>query len=246
MICSFSGQKIPTEKLFVLYYPPSMAYQNWSESVYAAARAGAAIEAVKDELRNFRRRYVVGKDFAWHMAIGGLGLALLLYGVWVLAAGWSSAGFLSKFVAPFVGVILTLYGRFRYRAFAQRQRMWRDSGEAAARQELAEIEKMSNALPEDSSAEEAAPIMRRECPEVFSEIAFQGANFRAFTYLDFVLYHKLKHPTQREELPEQHSLYRDAYYVGELVYDSWRTFQRDRRDLVDPRFVGSGGRRGVI
>jgi hypothetical protein len=30
------------------------------------------------------------------------------------------------------------------------------------------------------------------------------------------------------------------------VYDGWRMFQRDRRDFSDPRFAGSGGRRGVI
>jgi hypothetical protein len=47
-------------------------------------------------------------------------------------------------------------------------------------------------------------------------------------------------------LPAGHNLNRDAYYVGNIVYDGWRMFQRDRRDFSDPRFAGSGGRRGVI
>ena len=49
-----------------------------------------------------------------------------------------------------------------------------------------------------------------------------------------------------EELPDKHSLHRDAYSVGDLVYDNWRIFHKDDREVEDPRFVGSGGRRGVI
>ena len=67
-----------------------------------------------------------------------------------------------------------------------------------------------------------------------------------FTYLDFVMFSELKHPASKEELPDKHSLNRDAYYVGDLVYDNWRIFHKDDREVEDPRFVGSGGRRGVI
>lgn len=246
MTCSFTGQEIPTDKLFVLYYPPSMVHLNWSHSVYAAARAREAIAGVQDELRTFRGRYVVGPNFYLHMAIGLTGLALLGYWALTLATRLSEAGFLSVFVAPFVGLILALYGRYRYRAYAARKALWKEQGAAAAEAELKEIQEAISAMDEDPTAEQAAPVMRRECPEVFSSIAFQGANFRAFTYLDFVLFRQLKNPTKKEELPENHSLNRDAYYVGETVYDSWRTFQRNRTDTVDPRFIGSGGRRGVI
>ncbi len=246
MTCSFSGENIPTNKLFVLYYPPSMAHLNWSHSAYAAARAREAITASREELKDFEKRYVVGPHFHLHMGIGALGLALLAFWAWTMAMRLDQAGFVSLFLTPFIGIVLTLYGRFRYKAFAERKRLWKETGAEEARQELAEIDRLAAGLPQDPSAEEAAAIMRRECPEVFSQIAFQGANFRAFTYLDFVLYRQLKNPTQKEELPAQHSLNRDAYYVGEVVYDSWRTFHRDRRDIVDPRFVGSGGRRGVI
>ncbi len=246
MTCSFSGEKIPTDKLFVLYYPPSMAHLNWSHSAYAAARAREAITAAKDELESFRGRYVVGPHFYLHMGIGLLGLALLALWGWTLATRLDQAGFVSLFLIPFIGLVLTLYGRFRYRAYAERKRLWDESGAAESQKELAEIARLAGALPGDPSAEQAATIMRRECPEVFSQIAFQGANFRAFTYLDFVLYGQLKNPARKEDLPDQHSLHRDAYYVGEIVYDSWRTFQHDRRDIIDPRFVGSGGRRGVI
>lgn len=246
MTSSFNGQEVPTDKLFVLYYPPSMVHLNWSHSVYAAARANEALSSVVDELKNFRQRYVVGPKFYFHMLIGAVGLSLLGLWAWTLATQGTEAGFLSLFVAPFVGLILTLYGRFRYRAYAARKSYWDDEGLAMAEKELKEIQAGITALESDPSAEAAAPIMRRECPEVFSTIAFQGANFRAFTYLDFVLFGQLKNPTQKEELPEAHSLNRDAYYVGDIVYDSWRTFQRDRQEQIDPRFVGSGGKRGVL
>jgi hypothetical protein len=246
MTSSFNGQEVPTDKLFVLYYPPSMVHLNWSHSVYAAARANEALSSVSDELKNFRQRYVVGPKFYFHMLIGAVGLCLLALWAWTLALRGTEAGFLSLFVAPFVGLILTLYGRFRYRAFAARKSLWDNEGRATSEKELSEIQSAISKLSGDPTAEEAAPVLRRECPEVFSTVAFQGANFRAFTYLDFVLFRQLKNPTQKEELPEAHSLNRDAYYVGDVVYDSWRTFQRDRQDQVDPRFVGSNGRRGVL
>lgn len=246
MNCSFSGQKVPTDKLFVLYYPPSMAHQNWSQSVYAAARAREAMEATLDELRNFPKRYVTGKNLGLHMALGGLGLALVAYWVWVLATRWETAGFLSAFVAPFVGLVLLLFARFRYKDYAARRDLWNEKGKALVAAEIEAIEALKKDLSKDPTAEEAAPILRRECPEELSEIAFQGAHFRAFTWLDFVLFPKLKNPTSKEELPTSHSLNRDAYYVGEIVFDSWRTFHRDRRNIIDPRFVGSGGRRGVV
>lgn len=246
MQCSFSGQKIPGDKLFVLYYPPSMAHQNWSKSVYAATRAREAIAATVDELQNFYSRYVVGKGFYTHLAIGLVGFLLLGYWAYVLVSGWSQAGFVSAFVAPFAGLMLVLFARSRFRAYSERRAVWEEKGSEKAAGEIAAIQEISAKIAEDPSAEAAAPILRRECPESLSEIAFQGQNFRAFTYLDFILFPKLKNPTSKEELPAQHSLHRDAYYVGDIVFDSWRTFHRDRRDVVDPRFAGSGGRRGVI
>jgi hypothetical protein len=246
MLCSFSGQKVPTDKLFVLYYPPSMAHQNWSKSVYAAARAREAANAALDELKNFYPRYVTRPNLALHLGIGALGLGLIAYWLWVLATSWQSASFLTAFVFPFAGTVLLVFARAKYKAFSERRRMWNESGKAAVEQELNEMRSLAAALPADPTAEEAAPVLRRESPEVLSEIAFQGQHFRAFTYLDFVLFPRLKNPVEKGELPEKHSLNRDAYYVGEVVYDSWRTFHRDRRDLIDPRFVGSGGRRGVI
>ncbi|MBI1352937.1 MAG: hypothetical protein GC160_01230 [Acidobacteria bacterium] len=246
MRCSISGQEVPTDKLFVLYYPPSMAHHNWTHSVYAAARAREAVEATLDELRNFKQRYVTGPNLTLHLALGALGLALLGYWAFVLATRWESAGFLSAFVAPFVGFVLLVFARFRYKDYKQRKDRWDEAGAAEVERELAEISKLAGELPKDPSAEQAAPLMRRECPEALSEIAFQGKAFHAFTYLDFILFPKLKSPTSKEELPQRHSLNRDAYYVGEVVFDSWRTFHRDRREVIDPRFVGSGGRRGVI
>ena len=246
MQCSFSGQKIPGDKLFVLYYPPSMAHQNWSQSVYAAARGREAIAATLAELRNFYSRYVVGKGFYSNLAIGLVGVALLAYWFYVAATGWDDANFVSAFVAPFAGLMLLLFSRGRYRSYAERKSVWDETGRDATAAEISAIEEEKSKIAEDPSAETAAPILRRECPEALSEIAFQGQNFRAFTYLDFILFPKLKNPASKEELPAQHSLHRDAYYVGDIVFDSWRTFQRDRRDIVDPRFVGSGGRRGVI
>ncbi len=246
MICSFSGQNVPTDKLFVLYYPPSMAHQNWSKSVYAAARAREAANAALDELKSFYPRYVTRPNLALHLGIGALGAALIAYWLWVLATSWQSAGFLTAFVFPFAGTVLLVFARAKYKAFAERRRMWNESGREAVERELNEMRGLAAELPADPSAEEAAPVLRRESPEVLSEIAFQGQHFRAFTYLDFVLFPRLKNPVDRGELPEKHSLNRDAYYVGEVVYDSWRTFHRDRRDVIDPRFAGSGGRRGVI
>ncbi len=246
MRSSFSGQEVPTDKLFVLYYPPSMAHHDWTKSVYAAARAKEAIEATVSELENFKKRYVRGPNLAAHLGVAVLGLCLLGYWAYVLATSWAAAGFLSAFVAPFAGLTLLLYGRQRWKAYAERKRTWDETARDAVRTELDEIAKLRAGIPDDPSAEDAAPILRRECPEALSEIAFQGAHFNAFTHLDFVMFPKLKNPVQKEELPDNHSLNRDAYYVGDTVFDSWRTFRRDRREVIDPRFVGSSGKRGVI
>ena len=246
MISSFSGQSVPPDKLFVLYYPPALAHQNWSKSVYAAARAREAVSQAIEELRRFEDRYVRGPRLWLPLTLGGVGVALVGYWLWAILTRWPGAGFLSTFVAPIAGLALAAYGRSRWQAYRERRRLWSSAGFELAVKELEELEKQSATLPEDPTAEEAAPIMRRECPEILSEIAFQGQNFRAFTYLDFVMFRRLKHPLEQEELPKRHSLNRDAYYVGDVVYDSWRTFHRDRREIVDPRFAGSGGRRGVI
>jgi|GEM_PF-2470036 len=246
MNSSFTGQEIPTDKLFVLYYPPAMAHYSWTKSAYAAARASEAVDHVLDQLASFHRRYVTGPNLMLHLLVGLIGIALLGYWGYVLATGWEQANFVQAFIAPFAGVTLLLFGRQRYKAYSQRKTLWADSAEADIRSELEEIRKLKTELADDPSADDAASILRRKCPEALSEIAFQGQNFHAFTYLDFVLYPQLKNPVEKEELPAQHSLNRDAYYVGDTVFDSWRTFHRDRREVIDPRFVGSGGKRGVI
>lgn len=246
MICSYSGRPAPKEKLFVLYYPPAAAHEAWDKSVFAAARAREALRAAVAELESFYWRRVVTKKLYPGLAAAAAGLALLgFWGVRLFAAGGeSSAAF--RYLPLFAGLILLGFGHFRLRAFLHRLSVWKRRGKATVEAELAAVKTRLAELPDDPDAEEAADVMRRECPDVLSEIAFQGVNYRAFTYLDFVLFPKLKHPARKEDLPGEHSLYRDAYYVGGVVYDSWRVFQKDRRGAEDPRFVGSGGRRGVI
>jgi hypothetical protein len=246
MTCSYSGRPVPTEKLFVLYYPPSAAHETWDKSVFAAARAREALKAAVEELESFHSRYVVSEKFypGLFAAIGGLAL-LAFWGFQLLTAG-SETGVLIRYFLPFVAVILLGFGRFRVKAFLARLNAWKTRGSETVKAELEAIQSRLTELPDDPDAEQASDLMRRECPEVISEIAFQGANYRAFTYLDFVLFPKLEHPFAKEDLPDEHSMYRDAYYVGDVVYDSWRVFQKDRRGIDDPRFAGSGGKRGVI
>lgn len=246
MTCSFSGRNVPTEKLFVLYYPPAAAHETWDKSFYAAARAREAVAEARLRLKSFFPRHV-----ATRKAVTGLmgflaGLALVAY--WGLAAyaGWAEMAFPMRYLLPLPALFLLLVGHYRLRGFFARWRGWRRGGRETAARELAAIDGILADLPEDPDAEEAAAIMRREFPADLSELAFHGANFRAFTYMDFVLSPKLRHPTERNDLPGRHSFYRDAYYVGEIVYDNWRMFQKDRRTTADPRFVGSGGQRGVI
>ena len=155
-------------------------------------------------------------------------------------------GFVQRYLVSLAALALLLLGWSRVRAFLDRWRVWRQGGSDTVAQELATIRRLLEDLPDDPDAEEAAAIMRRECPAVISELAFYGRNFQAFTYMDFALSPNLRHPNEQKELPQEHSLYRDAYYVGEVVYDNWRTFHKDRRRMFDPRFAGSGGRRGVI
>lgn len=246
MTCCFSGEEVPTEKLFVLYYPPSMAHHGWDHSVYAAAHAKHALAAAVEGLKSFHGRYVVGKKFWLGVAWSVVGIAL--FAVWMATtlAAWSTAGFAAKYVLPFVALVVTGIGFQRIRAFLRRNRLWKETGRKTVEEELRTLEAAIAELPPDPLAEEAAAVMRRPCPEVLSELAFQGTYFRAFTYLDFVMYPQMGHPARQEDLPTGHNLNRDAYYVGNIVYDGWRMFQRDRRDFSDPRFAGSGGRRGVI
>ena len=246
MTCCFSGEEVPTEKLFVLYYPPSMAHHGWDQSVYAAAHAKHALAAAVSSLQAFHWRYVVGTRVWLGVALALAGL--LLFGVWLAAvvANWPTAGFAMRYVLPSVALMVTAVGLQRVRAFLRRRRRWRAVGRQTVEEELRAIEAEIAKLPDDPLAEQAAAVMRRPCPDVLSELAFEGAYFRAFTYLDFVMYPQLTHPRRREELPAGHNLNRDAYYVGDIVYDGWRMFQRDRRNFSDPRFAGSGGRRGVI
>ena len=246
MKCCFSGRETPAEKLFILYYPPAMVHQKWEKSVYAAGRAGETLRETTDRLRGFLGRYVVGRKLIPALVLGVAGL--VLFAVWVEMAGtsWGQAGFLRRWGLLFFALIFLSFASFRLRRFWRRARRWRETVRDTVRAELEEIEKQIEQIPDDPTAEEAADVMRRRCPEVLSQIAFDGTYFHAFTYLDFVMFSELKHPANQEELPDKHSLNRDAYYVGDLVYDNWRIFHKDDREVEDPRFVGSGGRRGVI
>ena len=246
MNCSFSGLPVPTDKLFVLYYPPAGSHEKWDKAFFAAARAREALAATRDHLESFFTRHVVTRKFVPGLLALAAGLAVL--GTWANAAvsGWEGMGLGTRYAPPVAALVPVLFGRARLRAFLRRWKIWRNGCREAVEAELAAIGLITKGLPKDPDAEEAAAVMRRECPDALSEIAFQDSNFKAFTYMDFVLSPKLRHPGDKAELPQLHSLYRDAYYVGEVVYDNWRMFRNDRRRVIDPRFVGSGGRRGVI
>jgi hypothetical protein len=84
MTCCFSGEEVPTEKLFVLYYPPSMAHHGWDQSVYAAAHAKHVLAAAVDGLQTFHGRYVIGKNLWLGVAIAVAGLAL--FAIWLAAS----------------------------------------------------------------------------------------------------------------------------------------------------------------
>ena len=246
MNCCFSGRPVPTDKLFILYYPPAAAHETWDKSFFAAARAGEALAATLGHLDSFFSRHVVSRDILPGIVAGAAGLAVLAAWLGMSLEGWSAIGFGSRYLLPAASLLLLLFAWPRLRGFLYRWRLWRQGGREQVAEELEAITALVNDLPEDPDAEDAAVVMRRECPDSLSEIAFSRNNFKAFTYMDFVLCPQFRHPMERAELPQRHSLYRDAYYVGEVVYDNWRTFQRDRRLNIDPRFAGSGGRRGVI
>ena len=246
MNCSFSGLPVPTEKLFVLYYPPTAAHEKWDKSFYAAARAREALQEARNSLESFFTRYVLTRKIWVTLLVGVIGFGLLVYWGYVLATGWVHAGLLTRILLPIVALFFLLSFRKRMIALMGRLKAWKQIGKTSADFELAEIRQLMDELSDDPDAEDAAVFMRRECPEVLSEIAFQANNFRAFTYMDFVLSSKLKHPAEKLELPQQHSLYRDAYYVGETVFFSWHLFHKNKKIVLDPRFQGSGGKRGVI
>jgi hypothetical protein len=246
MTCCFSGSEVPTDKLFVLYYPPTMVHQKWEKSVYAAARARDALRVTASQLRTFYKNYVVGKKLLTGLAIGAVGLVIFAHWLQSASAFWDELGLFRKYVQLLLALTFVSFGSFRLRRFLRRLRAWRLKARETVGKELQEIEEQIAKMPEDPTAEQAAVVMRRPCPDVVSELAFEGSYFHAFTYMDFVMFPQLKNPGSAQELPDKHSLNRDAYYVGDLVYDNWRLFQKDDRDLVDPRFVGSGGKRGVI
>jgi len=246
MNCCFSQQEIPNDKLLVLYYPPSMSHYGWDKSVFAAARAREALRHAVARLKSIYWSDVVGKKLIGGLVAGVIGLACAGWWIYTLSTAGTGAGFLRISLLPFVGVVLLVFAHLRLKGFRRRATLWRRSGKDIVAEELRFIEEAIARMPADPSAEEAAAVLRRPCPEVISEIAFDGSYFRAFTYMDFVMYPQLRHPRVETELPDKHSLNRDAYYVGDAVYDGWRLFQKDQRELVDPRFVGSGGRRGVI
>ncbi len=246
MDCCFSGRPVPIDKLFVLYYPPAAVHETWDRSFLAAARAGEAVRATLGHLERFFKRHVLGRDLVPAIALLAAGTAVIA-GWLVMGLGrWAEMGFASRYVLPIAGSALLLLGKGKMRAMLHRLRIWRAECRDQVSEELEAIREIAAGLSEDPDAEDAAAVMRRPCPDALSAIAFYGNNFKAFTYMDFVLCPELKHPADKAELPQRHSLYRDAYYVGEVVYDNWRMFQRDRRLMMDPRFVGSGGRRGVI
>ncbi|MCY4189076.1 MAG: hypothetical protein OXD30_11400 [Bryobacterales bacterium] len=246
MKCSFTGEPVPTDKLFLLYYPPNAAHETWEKSTFAAARAREALSEAHRCVNSFFWRYVATKRMlpGVAMCLGGLAL----YAVWALSAlrDWDSMGAGARYLAPLAVQAVTYFGGRWVSAFLSRWKLWRRGCKEVVARELAAISRVMSDLPEDPDAEQAAAIMRREVPGTMSEVAFFRQNFKAFTYMDFVLGPKLRNPADRSDLPQAHSQYRDAYYVGEVVYDNARMFQQDRRTTVDPRFIGSGGRRGVI
>ena len=246
MTCCFTGQEIPKEKLFVLYYPPTMAHAGWDKSVYAAAHAGVAVRETANALRTYFRRHVVGGKLAGGILLAACGLAASIVWAATVLPAWSDSGIVARFALPILGLAVLSFGWIRVRAFLRRWQKWKQGGKTEVLAELKAIEELIAGLPEDPDAEQAAIIMRRPVPELVSDIAFAGSYFRAFTYMDFLFYPKLRHPASQDELPKKHSMARDAYYVGDIFYDSWRMFQKDRRSYDDPRFAGSGGRRGVI
>ena len=246
MKCSFTGESVPTDKLFLLYYPPDAAHETWEKSTFAAARAREAIGEAHQCLVSFFRRYVATRRMLPGLLMCLVGLAL--FGLWTHSAlqGWGEMGFVVRYLVPAVLLVAIFMGSTWVSAFLGRWKLWRQGCKQAVANELAAVSRVMSDLPEDPDAEQAAAIMRREVPNSMSDVAFFGQNFKAFTYMDFVLGPKLRNPVDSSELPQAHSQYRDAYYVGEVVYDNARMFQQDRRTTVDPRFVGSGGRRGVI
>ena len=246
MDCSFSGKSVPADKLFLLYYPPAAAHEKWDRSFFAAARAREAISEAVGGLESFFRRYVATTGLPTGLALFLAGVGVLAVWAYLGATRWAEMGFATRYLLALAGLVLALLGNVRLRAFIARWRMWTGGVRDKVASELAAIRRVIADLPRDPDAEEAAAIMRRQFPDAMSDLAFWGRNFKAFTYMDFVLAPKLRHPADLRELPKRHSLYRDAYYVGEVVYDNARMFQRDRRTVSDPRFVGSGGRRGVI
>ncbi len=246
MNCSFSGRPVPADKLFLLYYPPAAAHEPWDKSFFAAARAREALAEAAKCLEAFFWRYVATRGVLSGLGLFLAGAASLAAWAYFAVTGWGDLGFFARYAPPAAGLVVTLVGRARLRAFLARWRLWREGGRATVAKELEAIGRVTADMPSDPDAEEAAAIMRRQFPDTMSDIVFWGRNFRAFTYMDFVLTPKMRHPADLRELPTEHSLYRDAYYVGEVVYDNPRMFQRDRRTVADPRFIGSGGRRGVI
>ena len=111
---------------------------------------------------------------------------------------WSGSGFFFRYIEPLIAGVFLLFARFRISPLMRRKRRWSTEGKKAVDDELAEIKTAMAAMSEDPTAEEAAVVLRRKCPDVISEIAFDGSYFRAFTYMDFLFYPQLKHPTAKE------------------------------------------------
>ena len=111
MHCSFSGQPVPTEKLFILYYPPAAAHETLDKSSFAAARAREALAAIRETLETFFPRFVVTRSVVPGIVTLVVGVAAAAaWGAWVVG-GWGEAGFAARYLPPFAAIVLILFAR---------------------------------------------------------------------------------------------------------------------------------------
>ena len=110
MKCCFSGRETPTDKRFVLYYPPAMVHQKWEKSVYACGRAGETIKETVERLQSFFKLYVLSSKVISRLAIGVVGVVLFL--LWLEAAYVSrvESGLLARWGQLLAAIILMSIG----------------------------------------------------------------------------------------------------------------------------------------
>ena len=142
MNCSFSGLPVPTDKLFVLYYPPAAAHETWDRSFFAAARAREALSAIVEDLERFFGRYVVTGKLALGIAACLIGIAVGTYWGTSAWSDWGTMGFASRYAPPLLALASLLFGLSRVLAFLQRWRVWRDECRETVRTELAAIRRV--------------------------------------------------------------------------------------------------------